>query len=363
MRVLVIFVMFCISTLFAQIPIYEKSSNSTFKEYDSDHGVVRKLENNTFEISTIHFNAEWKPVLFKVLNTKEYVSSREGANSRYLIKAFYNNQYKNKLWEIENDGDIYHINNSHVILKSLGGVTLGHYHFYDVHTGMKFLTTTTDIQIVDIPNASGFIRNICFLSSNTYYDIPAEDKKENLIGILYYTNQYLIREKVYIIGDWGGLSHNPEISFTDNDKEESNLSLWDSNGETSHNGFSGFEIKLKFWEEHELVFPIDDDKVNHDFIQNNSEIQYTFVSVMSEADYLFSNKFNNFDYKTKAELRLLRNEIFARHGHAFDDEELDLYFKTQPWYFKKENYKASRNDLTTEEQKMVEIISNYEKLK
>lgn len=36
--------------------------------------------------------------------------------------------------------------------------------------------------------------------------------------------------------------------------------------------------------------------------------------------------------KTKAELRLARNEIFARHGAIFGVEDLDEYFKSKSWY-------------------------------
>lgn len=32
------------------------------------------------------------------------------------------------------------------------------------------------------------------------------------------------------------------------------------------------------------------------------------------------------------ELRLLRNEIFARHGRVFDSKELQNYFGSKPWY-------------------------------
>ena len=36
--------------------------------------------------------------------------------------------------------------------------------------------------------------------------------------------------------------------------------------------------------------------------------------------------------KTKEELRLARNEIFARNGAIFGVEDLDQYFKSKSWY-------------------------------
>ncbi len=38
------------------------------------------------------------------------------------------------------------------------------------------------------------------------------------------------------------------------------------------------------------------------------------------------------DGLTKAELRLARNEIYARHGRKFDSQDLQDYFNSQPWY-------------------------------
>lgn len=34
----------------------------------------------------------------------------------------------------------------------------------------------------------------------------------------------------------------------------------------------------------------------------------------------------------KSTLRLMRNEILARHGYVFEDEDLNEYFRKQPWY-------------------------------
>jgi hypothetical protein len=38
------------------------------------------------------------------------------------------------------------------------------------------------------------------------------------------------------------------------------------------------------------------------------------------------------DYFSRAELRVMRNEIYARHGYVFKSPELQAYFAAQPWY-------------------------------
>lgn len=36
--------------------------------------------------------------------------------------------------------------------------------------------------------------------------------------------------------------------------------------------------------------------------------------------------------KSSRELRMLRNEIYARHGRRFEDPALQRHFEAQPWY-------------------------------
>lgn len=58
------------------------------------------------------------------------------------------------------------------------------------------------------------------------------------------------------------------------------------------------------------------------------------------------------------ELRLLRNEIYARHGRMFRAEWLQQYFYTQPWYAPVENFKDE--DLSGNDKLNVETIVRYE---
>ena len=43
-------------------------------------------------------------------------------------------------------------------------------------------------------------------------------------------------------------------------------------------------------------------------------------------------KINDFKGKSKSELRLMRNEMFARHGYIFSTEDIQNYFEKQSWY-------------------------------
>lgn len=58
------------------------------------------------------------------------------------------------------------------------------------------------------------------------------------------------------------------------------------------------------------------------------------------------------------ELRLLRNEVYARHGRMFRAEWLQQYFFFQPWYTPDENFKDE--ELSGNDKVNVEIIVKYE---
>jgi YARHG domain len=58
------------------------------------------------------------------------------------------------------------------------------------------------------------------------------------------------------------------------------------------------------------------------------------------------------------ELRLIRNEIYARHGRMFRAEWLQQYFFFQPWYNPDENFKDE--DLSGNDKLNVETIVKYE---
>lgn len=62
--------------------------------------------------------------------------------------------------------------------------------------------------------------------------------------------------------------------------------------------------------------------------------------------------------KTLEELRIMRNEIFARHGHTFKSEELKNHFNSQPWY--KSTTADATSQLTETEKKNVDFIKRLE---
>ena len=58
------------------------------------------------------------------------------------------------------------------------------------------------------------------------------------------------------------------------------------------------------------------------------------------------------------ELKIMRNEIFARHGYIFKTDEMKEYFKYQSWYQPK--YDNVDDMLTKVEKENIKLIKRYE---
>ena len=58
-------------------------------------------------------------------------------------------------------------------------------------------------------------------------------------------------------------------------------------------------------------------------------------------------------------LRIMRNEIYARHGFIFQNTEMKNYFSTQPWYSPLNN--DVNGILSVIEKKNIEFIKRYER--
>lgn len=63
--------------------------------------------------------------------------------------------------------------------------------------------------------------------------------------------------------------------------------------------------------------------------------------------------------KTKEELRLIRNEVFARKGYVFKSEDLNTYYKTKSWYTPDSTIEVTLSD---EEHSYIDKIKTIEKL-
>ena len=67
---------------------------------------------------------------------------------------------------------------------------------------------------------------------------------------------------------------------------------------------------------------------------------------------------SDLQYLSKEDLKIMRNEIFARHGYIFQTEAMKTYFQNQSWYTPR--YSNVNSWLTNIEQKNIALIKRYE---
>lgn len=59
------------------------------------------------------------------------------------------------------------------------------------------------------------------------------------------------------------------------------------------------------------------------------DMQEEYILPYSDSRYITEEEIASF---SKEQLRLARNEIYAKHGRKFETEDLNQYFSSQPWY-------------------------------
>lgn len=79
----------------------------------------------------------------------------------------------------------------------------------------------------------------------------------------------------------------------------------------------------------------------------------------ASSSVLYSSVLGSF---TKSELRLMRNEIFARHGYSFHAEDLRQYFGQCPWYSPLGDNDAALAGLTETEKINIQLIKHFEEM-
>ena len=89
-----------------------------------------------------------------------------------------------------------------------------------------------------------------------------------------------------------------------------------------------------------------------DIVHNNDQTRFAFTSKMLINRVML-------EYYDKPMLRIMRNEIYARHGYNFASADLKNYFSKQKWY--KPVKSNSEVKLSEVEQYNVDIIKMMEK--
>lgn len=139
----------------------------------------------------------------------------------------------------------------------------------------------------------------------------------------------------------------------------------DSNTAVYTNTYSGYQLQITVQGEGFLKleenqpfsedFPLAGDYVTDTIAEDHCE--YVFPG-----DENYPIEASELEGKTAAECRIARNEIYARHGRMFQDEQLQAYFTLCSWYegtIAPENF--SDSVLNEVEKANLQMITEYEK--
>lgn len=124
-------------------------------------------------------------------------------------------------------------------------------------------------------------------------------------------------------------------------------------------------VNFEIWEYDKTIIPLNDFLHSMCRISENekaSQIEINTGSYLLPGDYKAASckVLTEDDVKnlSKSELRLMRNEIFARYGYRFKSDDLRLYFTKKGWYSpERDNADEFLTDL---EKRNIDLIRRFE---
>jgi len=127
--------------------------------------------------------------------------------------------------------------------------------------------------------------------------------------------------------------------------------------ETTTNGLDIFNAildKYNDWQKAEKILTLKQVEWLHPSNEDNIKGRYPFASYTILTNSILG-------YFNLKELKIMRNEIFARHGYIFQTQEMKNHFELQNWY--KGRYKDVNKELSDLEKLNIKLIRLMEKKK
>lgn len=107
-------------------------------------------------------------------------------------------------------------------------------------------------------------------------------------------------------------------------------------------------------------------KDDYDSNDDSNDYEYDYENDYKDGEYIFPNSDTEYlsdddvSDLSKEELRLARNEIFARYGYVFQADDLQEYFENKSWYSPDYSGNISEDMLNDYEKANVALIKSYE---
>lgn len=201
-----------------------------------------------------------------------------------------------------------------------------------------------------------------------YYPNTTSEQVDDDFSLVFYTNDsvttvYQYYEELIELNNWylgpSGMQTGNESGFLHIYQDDFNADL-DINKADSEFGSTKIEIRIDFKDEDSITSTF-----NRPSTQPTPPMDTELTQNTSEGDYIlpFSNTRavvrEDLTGLTDWQLKVARNEIYARHGRTFVHQDLTCYFDKLGWYEVDPEY--SENKLSSLEISNAVFILNYEK--
>lgn len=270
----------------------------------------------------------------------DYRVGLDGASSTLDISVYKSKNQKliEKLWENEYNYSYIEAKSDFVILSDDPRAMFS-FLYLNILTG-KIIFRNESFQNKEIEFKDNFI-----VSTGTFLDIsfnPPKFKDKVYDRSILLTSNNSALQRFYIYKTLDLKNTNQQLSFKFN----------------KSNSLELFVGKDKFY------IPFLNNRLNLTLTDKNSANSYFLISaeIDSKDKYLLNERFKEIDKLDGKQLRLLRNEIFARHGYVFKDKKLANYFQSKEWYAPIKNIIISTDDFTVNEINTYNLIRKAELL-
>lgn len=342
---------------------FEEGSSSVRQFQDKSGRTNQISETRKYDFVYFYRDKQSYQVLFDILIQDHYIVGNELSSSKIYVRAREGEGYKNTLWEINEKA--HHMSWEHGYLKFVkygccASLALNSY--YNKRTGELLSRSTAPLHKVEIKKIEA-TRFVGFVSEAAVAP-PAElSAHPNAVGVLVYANRFFEQTRVVVEHEEEiDFYQNPKINFVYRSLERDSLSIFDEEIENERS-ISGFHIKLDFGHHGAISIPIEGDAPALSRAAMAKGFSLKELPAGGPLEYLKDERFYETAYLDPAELRLLRNEIFARHGHSFQDPQLRAHFAGKSWYREKAGHNVDPSQLDPLERMALQKIARHESLK
>jgi hypothetical protein len=356
-----------VPTVFAEkaAPHFEKSGPVTIKESRTADGRLRweTVERDFRIVPGPGTQSGEADSLYEYVIHRIRTDGDEGQDSMVTLRRWKKSgdAYDTLMWEIEEEGDAVEWHRGYIRLPKYGccGGDTAYFYFHP-DTGEPFVEATSDLTFIE-KNGSRLLRVLSFVTTASVISIDEMTSHDSHTGVFQYGNEYYTQTEVLIVGALDR-AENPEITFIDKQHPGGvdKLVLDEAGGSGDDRNITGFSIRLHFWDGFDIVIPVRGDRPDIANATMPEGISLRIRQPLEPDAYLRDIRYVRVEEQSVDVLRLLRNGIFARHGHSFESAGLRAHFSHRSWYAERKGHKVTKDELTWREQKMLKRILEIE---